>query len=107
MDGLYGVYLSFSSGTDPTPVLDVARSRDYYGLLEKNNTHYLASTISDVVNIEYMGEGEKIGIQFYDEVTKLEISSIDRPKKEYIYLFGILLLILTFFTQRKKLNSLS
>ena len=70
--------------------------------LEKNKDNNY-----DVVNIEYMGEGEKIGIQFYDEVTKLEISSIDRPKKEYIYLFGILLLILTFFTQRKKLNSLS
>ena len=51
-----------------------------------------------------MGEGEKIGIQFYDEVTKLEISSIDRPAKEYIYLFGLLLVMLTFFSQKRQLK---
>ena len=51
-----------------------------------------------------MGEGEKIGIQFYDEVTKLEISSTDRPVKEYIYLFGFLLLMLTLFSQKKQLK---
>ena len=58
----------------------------------------------DVVNLEYNGEGEKIGIKFYDEVTKLEISSIDRPPKEYIYVFGFLLLILTLFIQYRKLK---
>ena len=73
---------------------------DLIGLeLEKNkNNNY------DVVNMEYMGEGEKIGIQFYDEITKLEISSVDRPPKEYIYLFGILLLMLTLFSQKKRLK---
>jgi hypothetical protein len=67
--------------------------------LEKNENDYY-----DVVNMEYMGEGEKIGIQFYDEVTKLEISSIDRPAKEYIYLFGLLLVMLTFFSQKRQLK---
>ena len=70
--------------------------------LEKNeNNHY------DVVNLEYMGPGEKIGIRFYDEVTKLEISSIDRPPKEYIYLFGLFMLMLTIFTQKRKLKLIS
>ena len=67
--------------------------------LEKNENDYY-----DVVNMEYMGEGEKIGIQFYDEVTKLEISSIDRPAKEYIYLFGLLLVMLTLFSQKRRLK---
>jgi TRAP transporter 4TM/12TM fusion protein len=70
--------------------------------LEKNeNNNY------DVVNLEYMGPGEKIGIRFYDEVTKLEISSIDRPPKEYIYLFGLFMLMLTIFTQKRKLKLIS
>ncbi len=67
-------------------------------LMKNENGNY------DVVNMQYMGEGEKIGIQFYDEVTKLEISSIDRPAKEYIYLFGFLLLMLTLFSQKKRLK---
>jgi len=54
-----------------------------------------------------MGPGEKIGIRFYDEVTKLEISSIDRPPKEYIYLFGLFMLMLTIFTQKRKLKLIS
>ena len=73
---------------------------DLIGLeLEKNdNDNY------DVVNLNYMGAGEKKGIQFYDEVTRIEISTLDRPKKEYIYLFGLLVLILTIFSQYKKLK---
>ena len=67
-------------------------------LLKNENGNY------DVVNMQYLGEGERIGIQFYDEVTKLEISSIDRPAKEYIYLFGLLLLMLTLFLQKKRLK---
>ena len=48
---------------------------DLIGLeLEKNNNNNY-----DVVNLTYMGEREKRGIQFYDEVTKLEISSVNRP----------------------------
>lgn len=57
----------------------------------------------DVVNLTYMGEGEKRGIQFYDEVTRLEINSLNRPNKEYIYIFGLLLLIITIYSQKKKL----
>ena len=51
-----------------------------------------------------MGAGEKKGIEFYDEVTHMEISSIDRPKKEYIYIFGILLLSLVLYSQKRQLN---
>ena len=56
---------------------------DLTGLeLEKNESNNY-----DVINLTYMGAAEKIGIEFYDEVTRMEISSIDRPKKEYIYIF--------------------
>ena len=73
---------------------------DLTGLkLEKNdNDNY------DVVNLTYMGAGEEKGIQFYDEVTEIEISSLERPAKEYVYLFGFLLLLLTLFSQKNKLK---
>ena len=67
--------------------------------LDKNeNENY------DVVNLTFMGPGEKKGIQFYDEVTRIEISTIDRPNKEYTYLFGLLVLMLVIFSQYKKLK---
>jgi TRAP transporter 4TM/12TM fusion protein len=76
---------------------------DLIGLeLEKNNNNNY-----DVVNLTYMGEGEKRGIQFYDEVTKLEISSVNRPAKEYVYIFGFLLLLLTIYSQKKYLKKKS
>ena len=51
-----------------------------------------------------MGPGEKKGIKFYDEVTKLEISSLDRINKEYVYIFGFLLLLLTIVSQKRRLK---
>ena len=90
-------YKMFAFAVKPNQSISVL---DLTGInLEKNENGYY-----DVVNMEYMGEGEKIGIQFYDEITKLEISSVDRPPKEYIYLFGILLLMLTLFSQKKRLK---
>jgi len=90
-------YKMFAFAVKPNQSISVL---DLTGInLEKNENDYY-----DVVNMEYMGEGEKIGIQFYDEVTKLEISSIDRPAKEYIYLFGLLLVMLTFFSQKRQLK---
>jgi TRAP transporter 4TM/12TM fusion protein len=90
-------YKMFAFAVKPNQSISIL---DLTGInLEKNKNGYY-----DVVNMEYMGEGEKIGIQFYDEITKLEISSVDRPPKEYIYLFGILLLMLTLFSQKKRLK---
>ena len=51
-----------------------------------------------------MGPAEKKGIQFYDEITKIEISSLDRPAKEYIYLFGMCLLMFIIYNQRKRIK---
>jgi len=67
--------------------------------IEKNDNNNF-----DVVNLTFMGPAEKKGIQFYDEVTKIEISSLDRPAKEYIYLFGIGLLMFTIYNQRKRIK---
>ena len=65
--------------------------------LEKN-----ANNLFEVTNIEFMGMAEEKGIDFYDEITKLEIDSIERPPKEYVYIFGITLLLLTLLSQIKR-----
>ena len=51
-----------------------------------------------------MGSGEEKGIRFYDEVTKIEINSLDRPPKEYVYIFGFFLLLLTIVSQQRRLK---
>jgi len=58
----------------------------------------------EVVNLSFMGPGEEIGMDFYDEITKIEISSLSRPAKEYIYMFGLLLLILTYASQKSRIK---
>ena len=87
----------FAFMIDPNTTTSVL---DLIGLeLEKNdNDNY------DVVNLNYMGAGEKKGIQFYDEVTKMEISTLDRINKEYVYIFGFLLLLLTIVSQHRRLK---
>ena len=89
-------YKMFAFEVKPNTRISVT---DLIGIeLEKNDDNNF-----DVVNLTYMGEGEKRGIQFYDEVTRLEINSLNRPNKEYIYIFGLLLLIITIYSQKKKL----
>ena len=90
-------YKMFAFMIDPNTTTSVL---DLIGLeLEKNdNDNY------DVVNLNYMGAGEKKGIQFYDEVTQMEISTLDRINKEYVYIFGFLLLLLTIVSQQRRLK---
>jgi len=57
----------------------------------------------DVVNLEFMGPGEKKGMDFYDEVTRIEINSLNRPAKEYVYLIGLLTLFIVVFFQRRRM----
>jgi hypothetical protein len=40
-------------------------------------------------------------MDFYDEITRIEISSVDRPEKEYVYLLAFILLILVTYSQRR------
>ena len=54
----------------------------------------------NVVNLTFNSPAEKRGMDFYDEITRIEISSIDRPAKEYVYLFAFVLLILVTYSQR-------
>ena len=68
--------------------------------LEKNS-----SDNYDVINLDFMGPGEQKGMDFYDEVTKLEISSLDRPRKEIVYIFGLIILGLVLFNQRRRLKN--
>ncbi len=89
-------YKMFAFLVEPNTTTSVL---DLTGLeLEKNDNNKY-----DVVNLSYMGLAETKGMQFYDEVTRMEISSLDRPKKEYVYIFGLLLLFLTLYLQRRQL----
>ena len=67
--------------------------------LEKNDNDNF-----EVVNLVFMGPGEQKGMDFFDEVTLIEISSMDRPAKEYVYLVGLLVLLLTFYSQRRRMK---
>ena len=67
--------------------------------LEKNDDDNF-----EVVNLVFMGPAEKKGMDFFDEVTRIEISSLDRPAKEYVYLVGLLFLLLTFYSQRRRIT---
>ena len=55
----------------------------------------------DVVNLSYNGDAEKRGMDFYDEITRIEVSSIDRPAKEYVYIIAFILLLLVTYSQRR------
>ncbi len=55
----------------------------------------------NVVNLTFNSPAEKRGMDFYDEITRIEISSVDRPAKEYVYLFAFVLLILLTYSQRR------
>ena len=66
--------------------------------LEKNDNDNF-----EVVNLVFMGPAEQKGMDFFDEVTRIEISSLDRPAKEYVYLVGLLVLLLTFYSQRRRI----
>ena len=67
--------------------------------LEKNDDDNF-----EVVNLVFMGPAEQKGMDFFDEVTRIEISSLDRPAKEYVYLVGLLVLLLTFYSQRRRMK---
>ena len=67
--------------------------------LEKNDDDNF-----EVVNLVFMGPAEQKGMDFFDEVTRIEISSLDRPAKEYVYLVGLLVLLLTFYSQRRRMT---
>ena len=67
--------------------------------LEKNDNDNF-----EVVNLVFMGPAEQKGMDFFDEVTLIEISSLDRPAKEYVYLVGLLVLLLTFYSQRRRMT---
>ena len=64
--------------------------------LEKNKNDNF-----DVVNLGFNSPAEKRGMDFYDEITRIEISSIDRPAKEYVYIFAFILLLLITYSQRR------
>ena len=70
---------------------------DYIGVeLSKNKLgHY------EVLNTGFMSIAEKRGIKFYDEITKIDINTVERPPKEIIYIFGLFALGLILFTQKK------
>ena len=70
---------------------------EFLGLeLSKNKNNNL-----EVVNTQFMGIAEKKGIKFYDEITKIDLSSDQRLPKELVYIFGLLMLSIVIYTQKK------
>ena len=59
----------------------------------------------DVINLEFMGVAEQRGLIFYDEITSVQIGNPDRPNKEWVYLFGFLLLSFVILNQKRRKNS--
>ena len=49
----------------------------------------------EIINLKFMGVGEKNGLDFYDEITRIEKSTDFQPPKEYIYILGLLILFIT------------
>jgi len=70
---------------------------DFIGIevVKKSNGNY------EITNTDFMGKAEKRGLKFYDKITKIDINSIERPVKEYIYVIGMFLLLIVFYTQKK------
>ena len=90
-------YKLFAFPINETEKLSVS---DITGLtLEKNEKGNF-----DVVDLEFMGLAEKKGIEFYDEVTALDISSTERPAKEFIYILGFFMLALVIISQRRRIK---
>ena len=59
----------------------------------------------DIVNLEFMGVAEQRGLFYFDEITSVQIGNLDRPNKEWVYLFGFLLLCLVILNQNRRKNS--
>ena len=55
-----------------------------------------------ISNTEFNGPGEKLGLTFGDYITAIDVEQSDRPAKEWVYPFGLLLLGLVFFIQTIK-----
>ena len=58
----------------------------------------------EISNLTFMGEGEKRGLDFYDEITDIDISSDFQPPKELIYILGLFLLSMTIVFQKRRLK---
>ena len=57
----------------------------------------------EIINLKFMGVGEKNGLDFYDEITRIEKSTDFQPPKEYIYILGLLILFITIVSQKSRL----
>tara|TARA_B100001113_G_scaffold324148_1_gene295590 strand:- start:207 stop:614 length:408 start_codon:yes stop_codon:yes gene_type:complete len=56
----------------------------------------------DIINLDFMGVAEQRGLNFYDQITSVQIGNLDRPNKEWVYLFGFLLLCLVILNQQRR-----
>jgi len=129
MNRIYPEYAKFEQSiTEPIEYLEerkirlkVTRYTDYgerykmFAFLVEPNTNSSLTEITgleleknekqnyEVTNLTFMGEAETKGMDFYDEVTRIEINSLNRPAKEYVYLIGLLTLFIVVFFQRRRM----
>ena len=129
MNRIYPEYAKFEQSiTEPIEYLEerkirlkVTRYTDYgerykmFAFLVEPNTNSSLTEITgleleknekqnyEVTNLAFMGEAEEKGMDFYDEITRIEINSLNRPAKEYVYLIGLLTLFIVIFSQRRRM----
>ena len=52
-----------------------------------------------VSNMAFMGAAEKVGIDYYDEITAIDTQEMDRPAMGWVYLGGLLVIALVLLLQ--------
>lgn len=55
-----------------------------------------------VSNLDFTGPAEKAGVTFGDYITSIDVEQLDRPAKEWVYPFGLLVLAIVLMVQLHK-----
>ena len=58
-----------------------------------------------VSNMAFMGAAEKVGIDYYDEITAIDTQQLDRPATEWVYLGGFMIIALVMLSQWSRRRS--
>ena len=62
----------------------------------------IAGDVLEVVDVQFMGPGEKAGLAFGDLVTSVDVERTGRPASEWAYLAGLLIIAMVLTFQRRR-----
>jgi hypothetical protein len=60
-----------------------------------------------VQNLSYLSPAEAVGIDYYDEVTAVDVQTSNRPPREWAFVPAFLLIALVWLNQRRRRTNLS